>query len=58
VLIAPLSINSSHADCRPELYAGVLGAELTAKGDQRTNLQRSGLYYLLSLQRFHETRTT
>jgi hypothetical protein len=39
-------------------YAGVLGAELTAKGDQRTNLQRSGLYYLLSLQRFHETRTT
>jgi hypothetical protein len=39
-------------------YAGVLGAELTAKGNQRTNLQRSGLYYLLSLQRFHETRTT
>jgi hypothetical protein len=39
-------------------YAGVLGAELTAKGDQRANLQRSGLYYLLSLQRFHETRKT
>jgi hypothetical protein len=36
-------------------YAGVLGAELTAKGEQRANLQRSGLYYLLSLQRFHET---
>jgi len=36
-------------------YTGVLGAELTAKGDQRANLQRSGLYYLLSLQRFHGT---
>jgi hypothetical protein len=24
-------------------YAGVLGAELTAKGEQRANLQRSGL---------------
>jgi hypothetical protein len=35
-------------------YAGVVGGELTAKGDQRANLQRSGLYYLLSLQRFHE----
>jgi hypothetical protein len=39
-------------------YAGVLGAELTAKGDQRANLRRSGLYYLLNLQRFHETHKT
>jgi hypothetical protein len=39
-------------------YVGVLGAELTAKGEQRANLRRSGLYYLLSLQRFHETHGT
>jgi hypothetical protein len=39
-------------------YAGVLGAELNARGDQRANLQRSGLYYLLNLQRFHEKHTT
>src|SRR5262245_4300183 len=37
-------------------HAGVLGAELTAKGDQRASLQRSGLYYLLSLQRFYEAQ--
>jgi hypothetical protein len=42
----------------PSKYAGMLGAELTAKGDQRANLQRSGLYYLLSLQRFHGTYKT
>jgi hypothetical protein len=35
-------------------YAGVLGSELTARGDQRQTLKRSGLYYLLSLQRYHE----
>jgi hypothetical protein len=39
-------------------YAGVLGAEVTARGDQRHNLRRSGLYYLLSLQRFHEKHGT
>jgi hypothetical protein len=39
-------------------YAGVLGAEVIARGDQRQNLRRSGLYYLLSLQRFHEERGT
>jgi hypothetical protein len=32
-------------------YTGVLGAELIAKGDRRANLKRSGLYYLLSLER-------
>jgi hypothetical protein len=35
-------------------YAGVLGAELIAKGDQRASLKRSGLYCLLSLERFYE----
>jgi hypothetical protein len=39
-------------------YTGVLGAQLTAEGDQRANLQRSGLYYLLSLERFHGTHHT
>jgi hypothetical protein len=35
-------------------YAGQLFTELTAKGDQREALKRSGLYYLLRLRAFQE----
>jgi hypothetical protein len=38
-------------------YAGQRFTEITAKGDQRETLKRSGLYYLLRLRAFHEQRT-
>lgn len=37
-------------------YAGQLFTELSAKGDQRDALKRSGLYYLLRLQERHSER--
>jgi hypothetical protein len=37
-------------------YAGQMFAEMTAKGDQREALKRSGLYYLLRLRAFQEER--
>jgi hypothetical protein len=37
--------------------AGQMFVEMTAKGDQREALKRSGLYYLLHLRKFQEERT-
>jgi hypothetical protein len=33
--------------------AGQFAIELVAEGDHRVSMKRSGLYYLLSLERFH-----
>ena len=35
-------------------YAGQAFVEMTAKGDQKEALKRSGLYYLLRLQAFQQ----
>ena len=35
-------------------YAGQMFTEITAKGDQREAMKRSGLYYLLRLRAFQE----
>lgn len=37
-------------------YAGQMFTEITAKGDQREALKRSGLYYLLRLRAFQDER--
>jgi hypothetical protein len=37
-------------------YAGQMFTEITAKGDQREALKRSGLYYLLQFRAFQEER--
>jgi hypothetical protein len=37
-------------------YAGQMFTEITAKGDQREFMKRSGLYYLLRLRAFQEDR--
>lgn len=39
-------------------YAGLFANELTAEGDHRAAMKRSGLYYLLSLERFHRSRSS
>jgi hypothetical protein len=38
-------------------YAALFANELTAEGDHRAAMKRSGLYYLLSLERFHGSRS-
>jgi hypothetical protein len=37
--------------------AGQFATELVAEGDHRTALKRSGLFYLLKLERFHAEKT-
>jgi hypothetical protein len=37
-------------------YAGLFADEFTAEGDHRAALKRSGLYYLLNLERFQRER--
>ncbi len=37
-------------------YAGLFADELTAEGDHRSALKRSGLFYLLNLEKYHRER--